>query len=156
MLTKNAHEMLWRVALAEHFTSPTEPCEIPQLERARLLEELRRGGLINGSPQRITEAGISFLDPEQRTMYERMKARRDGHVPRATDVAIEQLCIARRALDAACAALSPVRDREIRARGREIAELSNRTIAVRDRLDGDAHVLASSTPPNASNTKVRS
>ena len=64
-LTTDQIEMLYRVALAEYFTSPSEPSRLSPAHRAHAIAELYTLGLIN-NPRgdgmwRLTDAGRTAL-----------------------------------------------------------------------------------------------
>lgn len=69
-LTADELDMLWRVELAERFTSPTQPSRLTNIERCNILETLTVFGLVSGNPHRLTIAGRVELE---RAMPNRIK-----------------------------------------------------------------------------------
>lgn len=146
MLTEDANEMLYRVALSEYFTEPKTPCAIPVPERTRILERLQSGGLIAGQPLRITKHGREFLHSEQRQELLILEARRrDTETPFAR--ATERLTAARDALNAACRELASIKDGIIADRWRDIARIARETETVRDFVDERGRELESGAAP---------
>lgn len=77
--TKNQFDMLYRVALAEFFTSPSTPTKY---DRLAVLAQLRDAKLVRleGGMARLTDAGRSVLayalDPDRRAVLDKLRARR--------------------------------------------------------------------------------
>lgn len=69
-------DMLYRIALAEYFTSPPRPHRLTAKRVTEIIGRLVDAGLAEGIPARITDAGRAALTDEQREQLGKLQARR--------------------------------------------------------------------------------